>query len=76
MIKELEALYFLRKYRAMKKRYYEPEQWCHWVSTLDHMLLDIVDEAFINISKMFFFGAAKKHLEMEKLFQAYSVFTF
>lgn len=25
VIKELEALYFLRKYRAMKKRYYEPE---------------------------------------------------
>lgn len=23
VIKELEALYFLRKYRAMKKRYYE-----------------------------------------------------
>lgn len=27
VIKELEALYFLRKYRAMKKRYYEPEKW-------------------------------------------------
>lgn len=26
VIKELEALYFLRKYRAMKKRYYEPEE--------------------------------------------------
>ncbi|XP_070848159.1 LYR motif-containing protein 5A [Chaetodon trifascialis] len=26
VIKELEALYFLRKYRAMKKRYYEPEK--------------------------------------------------
>lgn len=26
VIKELEAMYFLRKYRAMKKRYYEPEQ--------------------------------------------------
>ncbi|KAL0962645.1 hypothetical protein UPYG_G00343210 [Umbra pygmaea] len=26
VIKELEALYFLRKYRAMKKRYYEYEQ--------------------------------------------------
>lgn len=26
VIKELEALHFLRKYRAMKKRYYEPEQ--------------------------------------------------
>ncbi|KAG7495621.1 hypothetical protein JOB18_002903 [Solea senegalensis] len=25
VIKELEALCFLRKYRAMKKRYYEPE---------------------------------------------------
>ncbi|XP_026082154.1 LYR motif-containing protein 5A-like isoform X1 [Carassius auratus] len=25
VIKELEALYFLRKYRAMKKRYCEPE---------------------------------------------------
>ena len=25
VIKELEALYFLRKYRAMKQRYYEPE---------------------------------------------------
>ncbi|KAL6459981.1 hypothetical protein MHYP_G00317400 [Metynnis hypsauchen] len=25
VIKELEALYFLRKYRAMKKRYYDPE---------------------------------------------------
>ncbi|XP_008314155.1 LYR motif-containing protein 5A [Cynoglossus semilaevis] len=24
VIKELEALYFLRKYRTMKKRYYEP----------------------------------------------------
>ncbi|MFT7816902.1 LYR motif-containing protein 5 [Arapaima gigas] len=23
--KELEALYYLRKYRALKKRYYEPE---------------------------------------------------
>ncbi|GAA6228189.1 LYR motif-containing protein 5A [Lates calcarifer] len=26
VIKELEALYFLRKYRTMKKRYYEPEE--------------------------------------------------
>ncbi|XP_034529588.1 LYR motif-containing protein 5A isoform X3 [Notolabrus celidotus] len=26
VIKELEALYFLRKYRAMKKRYYDPEE--------------------------------------------------
>lgn len=26
VIKELEALYFLRKYRAMKKRYYDPEK--------------------------------------------------
>lgn len=26
VIKELEALYFLRKYRVMKKRYYEPEK--------------------------------------------------
>ncbi|KAM6895224.1 LYR motif-containing protein 5A [Xenentodon cancila] len=26
IIKELEALYYLRKYRAMKKRYYEPEK--------------------------------------------------
>ncbi|XP_068162493.1 LYR motif-containing protein 5A isoform X2 [Antennarius striatus] len=26
VIKELEALYFLRKYRAMKKRYYEVEK--------------------------------------------------
>ncbi|XP_068611405.1 LYR motif-containing protein 5A [Brachionichthys hirsutus] len=26
VIKELEALYFLRKYRAMKKRYYEQEE--------------------------------------------------
>ncbi|XP_070291467.1 LYR motif-containing protein 5B [Salvelinus sp. IW2-2015] len=26
VIKELEALYYLRKYRAMKKRYYEPEE--------------------------------------------------
>lgn len=26
VIKEIEALYFLRKYRAMKKRYYEPEK--------------------------------------------------
>ncbi|XP_069012728.1 LYR motif-containing protein 5A [Embiotoca jacksoni] len=26
VIKELEALYFLRKYRTMKKRYYEPEK--------------------------------------------------
>ncbi|KAJ8006733.1 hypothetical protein DPEC_G00110270 [Dallia pectoralis] len=26
VIKELEALYFLRKYRAMKKRYYEDGQ--------------------------------------------------
>ncbi|XP_076010136.1 LYR motif-containing protein 5A [Genypterus blacodes] len=26
VIKELQALYFLRKYRAMKKRYYEPEK--------------------------------------------------
>lgn len=26
VIKELEALYFLRKYRTLKKRYYEPEQ--------------------------------------------------
>lgn len=25
VIKELEALYYLRKYRAMKKRYYEEE---------------------------------------------------
>lgn len=25
VIKELEALYFLKKYRAMKKRYYDPE---------------------------------------------------
>lgn len=25
VIKELEAMYYLRKYRAMKKRYYEPE---------------------------------------------------
>ncbi|XP_076861037.1 LYR motif-containing protein 5A [Brachyhypopomus gauderio] len=25
VIKELEAMYFLRKYRAMKKRYYDPE---------------------------------------------------
>lgn len=33
VIKELEALYFLRKYRAMKKRYYEPEKWSHTQST-------------------------------------------
>lgn len=26
VIKEIEALYFLRKYRAMKKRYYEPDK--------------------------------------------------
>lgn len=26
VIKELEALYFLRKYRALKKRYYEPDK--------------------------------------------------
>ncbi|XP_063073644.1 LYR motif-containing protein 5A-like [Engraulis encrasicolus] len=26
VIKEIEALYFLRKYRAMKKRYYEDEK--------------------------------------------------
>lgn len=26
VIKELEALYFLRKYRAMKKRYYDPQE--------------------------------------------------
>ncbi|XP_026217774.1 LYR motif-containing protein 5A-like isoform X2 [Anabas testudineus] len=26
VIKELEALYFLRKYRAMKKRYYDPDK--------------------------------------------------
>ncbi|KAK1906388.1 LYR motif-containing protein 5A [Dissostichus eleginoides] len=26
VIKELEALYFLRKYRAMKKRYFDPEK--------------------------------------------------
>ncbi|KAF7667561.1 hypothetical protein LDENG_00057150 [Lucifuga dentata] len=26
VIKELEALYFLRKYRTMKQRYYEPEK--------------------------------------------------
>nr|XP_019947841.1 PREDICTED: LYR motif-containing protein 5A isoform X1 [Paralichthys olivaceus] len=26
VIKELEALYFLRKYRTMKKRYYDPEK--------------------------------------------------
>ncbi|XP_053271039.1 LYR motif-containing protein 5A isoform X2 [Pleuronectes platessa] len=26
VIKELEALYFLRKYRAIKKRYYYPEK--------------------------------------------------
>uniref|UniRef100_A0A4W5JSB6 Electron transfer flavoprotein regulatory factor 1 n=1 Tax=Hucho hucho TaxID=62062 RepID=A0A4W5JSB6_9TELE len=26
VIKELEALYYLRKYRTMKKRYYEPEE--------------------------------------------------
>ncbi|KAL2093580.1 hypothetical protein ACEWY4_010892 [Coilia grayii] len=26
VIKELEALYYLRKYRAMKKRYYEHEE--------------------------------------------------
>ncbi|XP_024150450.1 LYR motif-containing protein 5A isoform X2 [Oryzias melastigma] len=26
VIKELQALYYLRKYRAMKKRYYESEE--------------------------------------------------
>ena len=26
VIKEIEALYFLKKYRAMKKRYYEPDK--------------------------------------------------
>ncbi|XP_020782099.1 LYR motif-containing protein 5A [Boleophthalmus pectinirostris] len=26
VIKELEAMYFLRKYRTLKKRYYEPEK--------------------------------------------------
>lgn len=26
VIKELEAMYFLRKYRAMKKRYYDPDK--------------------------------------------------
>lgn len=26
VIKELEALYFLRKYRAIKRRYYDPEK--------------------------------------------------
>lgn len=25
VIKELEAMYYLRKYRTLKKRYYEPE---------------------------------------------------
>uniref|UniRef100_H3C2T5 LYR motif containing 5a n=2 Tax=Tetraodon nigroviridis TaxID=99883 RepID=H3C2T5_TETNG len=29
VIKEIEALYFLRKYRAMKKRYYEPVKHCN-----------------------------------------------
>lgn len=27
VMKELEALYYLRKYRAMKKRYYDSEEW-------------------------------------------------
>lgn len=26
VIKELEAMYFLRKYRTLKKRYYDPEK--------------------------------------------------
>ncbi|KAK7901995.1 hypothetical protein WMY93_018764 [Mugilogobius chulae] len=26
VIKELEAMYYLRKYRTLKKRYYEPEK--------------------------------------------------
>lgn len=37
VIKEIEALYFLRKYRAMKKRYYEPDKWStHTLSTCDY----------------------------------------
>lgn len=28
VVKELEALYYLRKYRALKKRYYEAEWIC------------------------------------------------
>lgn len=65
VIKELEALYFLRKYRAMKKRYYEPEHWCYHVYTIGQMLHTVAEKECINITKMFYCA------ETKKLFVAY-----
>lgn len=45
VIKEIEALYFLKKYRAMKKRYYEPDKWLPWRITC-HPIITAIKHCF------------------------------
>lgn len=45
IVKELEALYSLRKYRAMKKRYYD-DKWCQ----NHNVIVDKLFDKFININ--------------------------